>query len=601
MAIYYPSAIQKKENDPLVFSTNTKILKDHIVDIVIDSKLDISNTKILVLSLVNNCGNSIHYINEFIKDLIKYLPNTKFCFFSNNNQDSTEQILTNLSNNYPNYVHSQLYPNEKIVRSNRIEKLAKYRDLNFIEGISVFGSDFDYLIVFDSDLSDYILVKPILDSLKITNIKWSCISGNHCYKNSQYYYDDLALRLIDDPINIKEKHQNFDQFYGHSEGWIDTLYIVNNWHKVQSAFGGVSIYKMPEIMEIFKQHKSLYEVSSLPKFTAEHIALNLKLSNNILINPNIRYTNSVNIEGKMYQNPITFIPRDAGFFSVFNFYIGCLSLGLRAYPLFSKKELLKLNNNINEHFCYWTTNENCWFDYFEPVKFFDNDQSHNNNTYKLFTKSRGEIAPTEFRIPKDTKNLIQDKERFNQWRHEVHQVYKQYIKYRPEILSKIDEFWNSHINSSCIIGVHYRHPSHFVESGKIYLEDYFTKIDDILSSNPDAQIFLATDSNFGIYAFQEKYGNKVFYIKNVERLSMPEFLHWCFSLADGKADDVGFINGKGFELHHKRVNLTDNYKLTVDLLSEVLCLSNCNYMVHTTSNVALAISYINPNLELVSL
>lgn len=304
---------------------------------------------------------------------------------------------------------------------------------------------------------------------------------------------------------------------------------------------------------------------------------------------------------QIHKNPYTFVPRDAGFFSVFNFLVGSITTGVRIYPFFNKEEFLRLNNGINEHFCYWTENDNCWFDYFEPIKFSDDDTSHTDERYKQFQRDRGENGPVEFRIPKDTHKLIQDTSRFQEWRKNTHKFYTKYIKLKPEILDIVDKFWDASISSTKVIGVHYRHPSHFIESGKIYLEQYFDKIDTILVSQPDAQIFLATDSNFGIYAFKEKYGDKIFFIENIERLSMSEFLHWCFSLAEGVVDGVGFINGKGFELHHKRVNISNNYKMTVDLLCEVLCLSRCDYLVHTTSNVALSISYINPGLELISL
>ena len=82
---------------------------------------------------------------------------------------------------------------------------------------------------------------------------------------------------------------------------------------------------------------------------------------------------------------------------------------------------------------------------------------------------------------------------------------------------------------------------------------------------------------------------------------MAEFLHWAFGLADGKADHVGFINGKGYELHHKRVKQNNNKKMTIDLLKEVLCLSKCNQLINNISNIPLAISYINPNIEIITL
>lgn len=303
----------------------------------------------------------------------------------------------------------------------------------------------------------------------------------------------------------------------------------------------------------------------------------------------------------MINFPTAFVPRDAGFFSVFNFYIGVLTQGLKSYPLWNKQELLNLHRT-NNHFAYWTDSYNCWFDYFEPIQFFENDTTHTSNQYLQLTRYSGEYGPDEFRIPAITKDLLKgDKNRFDKWRNNTHQFYKAFIKFKPEILDSVSKIWGDHFSDNNVIGVHYRHPSHFIESGKIYLEDYFIQIDAILEKYPDSKIFLASDSQFGIYSFTEKYPNKVVYIQDIDRLSMAEFLHWSFGLADGKADHVGFINGKGYELHHKRVGQKNNKKMTIDLLKEVLCLSNCNQIINNISNIPLAISYINPKVEIITL
>jgi len=305
----------------------------------------------------------------------------------------------------------------------------------------------------------------------------------------------------------------------------------------------------------------------------------------------------------MINIPTAFVPRDAGFFSVFNFYIGTLTQGHRSYPLWNRTELLNKHGS-NNHFAYWTDSFNCWFDYFEPVTFFNGDCSHTDNSYLKFYRYSGENSPDEFRLPKITKQLLKgNKEKFKKWRLNVNSVYREFIKFKPDITEQVDNVWfnQSNTNNINIIGVHYRHPSHFIESGKIYLEDYFKNIDNFLNLYPESKIFLASDNQFGIYAFKERYQDKIFYIEDIDRLSMAEFLHWSLGLADGKADNVGFINGKGYELHHKRIQASNNKKMTLDLLTEILCLSKCDQLINICSNIPLAISYINPNIEIITL
>lgn len=304
----------------------------------------------------------------------------------------------------------------------------------------------------------------------------------------------------------------------------------------------------------------------------------------------------------MTNLPTAFVPRDAGFFSVFNFYIGTLIDGSYSYPLWNKEELLKLHGT-NNHFAYWTANSNCWFDYFEPIKFFNEDITHITEEYLKLPRYSGEHSPDEFRLPQIINNLLKgDPKYFQEWRNKTHQFYKNFVKFKQEIVDEVEAIWHQHdMGSQNVIGVHYRHPSHFIESGKVYLEDYFIQIESLLEKYPDSKIFLASDSQFGIHSFTEKYSDKIIYIEDIDRLSMAEFLHWVFGLVDGKADHVGFINGKGYELHHKRVGENNNKKMTLDLLKEILCLSRCNQLINNVSNIPLAISYINPQVQIITL
>ena len=122
---------------------------------------------------------------------------------------------------------------------------------------------------------------------------------------------------------------------------------------------------------------------------------------------------------------------------------------------------------------------------------------------------------------------------------------------------------------------------------------------------PEAKIFLATDTEFGIMAFKHKYGNKLTYIKDIKRLPVDNILEWAFALSNiGKSDNVGIIKNRGYELHQSNIYLDQNanyYELTANLLNEVLCLSKCNILINSTSNISLALSYISPNLEMITL
>lgn len=290
-----------------------------------------------------------------------------------------------------------------------------------------------------------------------------------------------------------------------------------------------------------------------------------------------------------------FIPRDAGFFSVFNFLIGSINTGKYIYPYFNRDIFLKVNN-INQHFAYWTDSKNCWFDYFEPIQYHENDTIHTiDNEFYNFKLTVGEIASLEFKDPKTTYGLMKNKFFFELWRKKIHALYDRYIKFKPEITNLANDYFINNLSNNTI-AVHYRHPVHTCESGKIYFQQYFDIIDKI---NCDS-IFLSTDSELAILVFKDKYKEKIKFIPSVFRLSIDNILEWSYCLINHKKiNAVGVVDGRGYELHQHIINNgMDSKKTTIDLLTEVICMSKCKYLVHQISNIPLSISYMNPNIEM---
>ena len=63
---------------------------------------------------------------------------------------------------------------------------------------------------------------------------------------------------------------------------------------------------------------------------------------------------------------------------------------------------------------------------------------------------------------------------------------------------------------------------------RVYLNDYFKKLDNILIDD-DYKIFLATDTDFGLLAFKSRYGDKIIYTKNIDRLPLDNILEWAYA------------------------------------------------------------------------
>ena len=304
------------------------------------------------------------------------------------------------------------------------------------------------------------------------------------------------------------------------------------------------------------------------------------------------------------EEPMIFIPRDAGFFSVFNYYIGLIYIGIKAYPLYNRQLFLTHNGDLNKHFCYWTQEENAWMSYLSPIVFHEGDDTHVNimNSISQMKITKGEQTPCEIRNPYFTKLLMTKKELWEIWRYRMNTVYTRYIHFSDKLSSRVDTFWNANVNKEkeYVIGIHYRHPSHHVESGRIYPSDYYQEVKKITTLLPDkdkdVKIFIASDNDLGIMAFN--YYFDCFYMSDVERCSLDSVLEWAFARGDGgKSDAVDFIDGVGYQYHYQKCANNDyDEKHGADVICETLALSRCDYVVHGISNIALAVSYINPHV-----
>lgn len=553
----------------------------------------------LIIGLIKNIVPHIENLKRTISDIFSISPDSRFFFLTNNNSDHTVTILQEWMREetrvdgvlYQNLPVITLNPNGTI--GNRTQILAKLRNENFRLATQEFGKDFDYLMVMDTDLEQPLDYNAIASSFELE--EWDLIAGNSVFANTRYHYDVFALRLFDQPYDVNILYPKFKKYYGHSYRWIDDLYIFNTFYKVKAAFGGVCLINKKAF-----DHDSLWDESGSVDL-CEHLSLCSKFSN-IYINPKI--STSIGMQKNLQQGfpselsdsifcaPFMFIPRDAGFFSVFNFLVGSLSRGIKLYPYFKKEMILKLDQKI-EHFCYLNTNiDNSWFEFFQPMQYYNGDETHICGNFKDCQINRGEFAENEFRFPNKTRELY-NLPYFKKWRERVHGIFKNYIKLNPKIIQLSDKISVNFAEK--MIGVHFRHPSHSCEQGIVYLNNYYHEIDEILAEHPDAKIYLATDTDFGIAAFLLKYPNIVIWNKNCSRSSMDNILQWAYQSQKHKMNEVGFLNGIGYELHYEKCrNEKYSTELGVEVLLDVNLLAKCNWLIHTISNLSLAVSYWNP-------
>lgn len=265
---------------------------------------------------------------------------------------------------------------------------------------------------------------------------------------------------------------------------------------------------------------------------------------------------------------IVFIPHDAEFFAVLNNYVGTvLTERVQAYPFWNRDASLKANrkqqlNNIE----YFNDDlENSWFEYFNPVKFSEDDTTHmyiNNRNVTLFPFTNGKPVTNVFKL---CKSNIYTSNKFSDWRKIVHIVYRNIIIPSPQIQYDIDAAIAKYIkcDKKQVVGV--------LCNTTDNISAYFECVDEIISYVPDATIYLATNNDFCIISFTRKYGSRVKYRQDIIRKSLYELI-----------EGVCNTPAKGY-----------------DQLIDAYCLSSCDWFVHNEGETPLAISYMNPDLKMI--
>ena len=158
----------------------------------------------------------------------------------------------------------------------------------------------------------------------------------------------------------------------------------------------------------------------------------------------------------------------------------------------------------------------------------------------------------------------------------MHDTINKYIKVKPDILEEVDALV-APASGSPMLGVHVRMTDKHnctahgePEAGKpLSVELYMKHVDQYLEKHPDATIFLATDDEDCVDAFENKYRDKVIY-KDAIRSTGETSVH-----------------------HHLKGN---NYKKGRDVLVDCLALSRCNHLIKGISNVALNAMFFNQDL-----
>ncbi len=285
---------------------------------------------------------------------------------------------------------------------------------------------------------------------------------------------------------------------------------------------------------------------------------------------------------------ITLKSHNVGFFGYLLFALNQLSLCERNgyFPVvyFGKRAGSGRNDFYDLRF-----GSNMWNYYFEPVAGLTYEDVRAAVPGKLFELTADELHHLHFQDPESVfpypygvyfAKADYDPDWYRLQRSKGAALIKKYVKIKSHIREEIDKFHGRHMSGRFVIGVHVRGTDKATNVANpramriIEPQDYFDRIDPMLSAHPDARIFVATDQAQYLEMFKHRYEGRIV----------------CYNSVRSRTDKNVF---------QKRS--LNGYRLGKDVLIEAHLLSRCQFFLKCTSTVGEAVLWFNPDLEFVDL
>ncbi len=303
---------------------------------------------------------------------------------------------------------------------------------------------------------------------------------------------------------------------------------------------------------------------------------------------------------------------DGGFFSVFNTYMSHLVWQQRedrchaVLPDWDVERFLGRLEAPVRSFCYGQPGDgNLWSKLFEPL-FGATEQEMNDPRYlyrhaELPTDRHNEARePTMTYVRAYTLYRSPD---FAAFRRQYHRIFAQHVRLRPAHQAEIDAFAAAHLTAPILIAAHVRHPSHTVEqpTGTIAGTDLY--IEQVRAAvrqrggdpaGPGWTVFVATDQERVLHRFRAAFGERAVFFPDARRTRADED-------ADFDALSPAEQNRDGHQLQH--LVAADragwSWRMAWEVVRDAHVMARCHALLHVVSNVSTAVSYMNPEIDMV--
>jgi hypothetical protein len=203
-----------------------------------------------------------------------------------------------------------------------------------------------------------------------------------------------------------------------------------------------------------------------------------------------------------------------------------------------------------------------WQRFFEPLAF------PNAPRIKRITSAYADLSMTGLHAYRMYK-------RGSGWRSAYGRAFAEHIRVREELRRRVDELWQDAGAARRCVGVHFRHSGHSHECPReiSQIDAVINRTRRQLKGEGSAAVVLATDVREAADMFREAFGDRLLVQPDVARAP-----------AAGTQYDWG---------------LPPCAALGEQALIDALLLARCDVLLHTTSNLATAVGYINPRLRMI--
>ena len=236
--------------------------------------------KFLIVGTVRNVEKTLRNETFGMQNLFSKFGETHFYLVESDSNDSTISLLHDLKSEIENFTFSTLGKLDSRI-PNRVNRIRHCRN-NYVNFIRESDLNYDFVVVCDWDGINKVIKPKGLRKIFQDVSAWSMCSANQTFG----YYDIYALRakawvesdFITELSDFKKKHGPLT-FWQEDRARRELIYKKmrllrksGDWIEVDSAFGGMAIYKA----HVFQEFDYGDEIS-IEELECEHITLHRKM------------------------------------------------------------------------------------------------------------------------------------------------------------------------------------------------------------------------------------------------------------------------------------------------------------------------------------